>query len=448
MGHRCWTPRGSWRDWAPRFGRAVLASSTLLLTSSSAATEPEQSVPPPPSQDASAVFDAFADSVTKVRVIERTSGAQATIGSGFFADEHGRLVTNYHVISKAVHDPDLFRVELSGDDGGSEPVEIIAVDVVHDLAVLASTTEGRASLRVAKSRPGQGTRLYSLGYPHDLGRTIIEGTYNGLLENRLHDKIHFSGSINPGMSGGPTIDEDGKVVGVNVETQGNQVGFLVPVEPIHAILERVHEPGYAPPADFRGTIREQLWEHQNEYVDTLLDGPVETKTFGAFVLPAKMAPFLKCWGDADSDKTALHSQVSYECGTEDYVFVQEGHWAGMVNYRHHLIQSDTLDPFRFYSLYTKHFASEYNRTYDDPTRFTSYQCDTSLVDGQGGPLKVAFCMRALSGFEGLYDVFLKVALLGRNDAGAESALSLSNVSFESAQRVAERFLGAISWKPS
>ena len=58
-----------------------------------------------------------------------------------------------------------------------------------------------------------GARLYSIGNPHDLGISIVEGTHNGLLRHTLYPRIHFTGPINPGMSGGPTITPEGAVVG-------------------------------------------------------------------------------------------------------------------------------------------------------------------------------------------------------------------------------------------
>src|SRR6201999_2275505 len=87
---------------------------------------------------------------------------------------------------------------------------------------------------------GQGARVYSLGNPHDVGLSIVEGTYNGQLAETLFERIHFTGSLNPGMSGGPAIDRAGRVVGVNVASMGNQLSFLVPIRFARELLEKVH----------------------------------------------------------------------------------------------------------------------------------------------------------------------------------------------------------------
>ena len=55
----------------------------------------------------------------------------------------------------------------------------------------------------------QGERIYSLGNPLDVGFAVIEGTYNGLVERSFYPTIFFAGSLNPGVSGGPTLDQQG-----------------------------------------------------------------------------------------------------------------------------------------------------------------------------------------------------------------------------------------------
>ncbi|MFY0577534.1 trypsin-like peptidase domain-containing protein [Cystobacter fuscus] len=118
------------------------------------------------------------------------------------------------------------------------PVRVVDVDVVHDLAVIQQDAPVKDWFELAATEPPQGARLYAMGNPHDLGTTIVEGTYNGLVQDALYDKVHFSGAINPGMSGGPTVTSEGRVVGVNVATLGNQLGFLVPVVHARALVER------------------------------------------------------------------------------------------------------------------------------------------------------------------------------------------------------------------
>jgi len=94
-------------------------------------------------------------------------------------------------------------------------LELLDLDVIHDLAVVKSESNRGKPLEIAEV-PDKGARLFSLGNPLDLGFSIVTGTNNGIMAQDEDGNILFSGSLNQGMSGGPTLDESGKVVGINV----------------------------------------------------------------------------------------------------------------------------------------------------------------------------------------------------------------------------------------
>ena len=171
------------------------------------------------------IFKQFSEQVIKIEVVESGSGAKASVGSGFFATERGQILTNYHVVSKLIHSPDRYRIDIVAASGQIGQDAVLAFDVIYDLAVLRIDRPIKKFLRFETTPVAQGTRLYSLGHPQDLGLTIVEGTYNGLLQHSLYPKVHFTGSLNPGMSGGPTVTHAGKVVGINVATEGNRSAF-------------------------------------------------------------------------------------------------------------------------------------------------------------------------------------------------------------------------------
>ena len=84
------------------------------------------------------VFRRYSNHVVKVEVAERGSGAKSELGSAFFVTPRGHLLTNYHFIAKLIHDPYRYRAQLVDAAGVRDSVTVLAVDVVHDLAVLAS----------------------------------------------------------------------------------------------------------------------------------------------------------------------------------------------------------------------------------------------------------------------------------------------------------------------
>jgi len=395
--------------------------------------------------DAQAVFAMAADSILQIRVVETSSGAKALIGSGFFVGPAGRVVTNYHVVSKLAHDPGRYRIECARHDGTTFAATIDAIDVVHDLALLRSGQTGAPALPLVETALRQGARLYSLGHPHDLGLTIVEGTFNGRLDHSLYDKIHFTGSINPGMSGGPALTAGGEVAGVNVRTAGNQVSFLVPVDRVRALLEVVSAPAFAPPADFLPEIRRQLLANQDAYFAALLAAPLPTSEIAPFTLPGRIAPFVRCWADAERGDGLAHESVDHTCSTDDYVFIGSDQVSGILEYQHHVVTSQKLNRFQFFQLYSDLFAEPYGAFTSSEDEVTPFRCESSLVHHDATELKAVTCLRAYKKLPDLYDFVLRAAVVGRPDAGVESSLALSGVTVENAKRLARRYLEAISW---
>ncbi|MGH7789260.1 MAG: S1 family peptidase [Candidatus Binatia bacterium] len=412
----------------------AIAAWMLLVTAASAA---------PP--ETSAVFDRVAASILQIRVVEQGSSAKAVIGSGFIAGPNGEMVTNYHVISKLVFDPSRYRAEVVRRDGSAAPLQLRAIDVVHDVALVSGPADLGPPLPLADAAIAQGTRLYALGYPHDLGLSIVEGTFNGYLDHTLYQKIHFTGSINPGMSGGPTITAAGEVVGINVSTAGNQVSFLVPAARARALLGEIAPPADQPPTDWLDVVRRQLLASQDAYFASLLEQPLATEAIAQFTLPGRIAPFVKCWGDAERDKEQRYELVNQSCSTDDYLFLSGDQLSGILQYQHRVLTSDELNPFQFFTLYGQYFANNGGFFFGSEDKLTRFRCETRAVENAGTIMKAVFCLRGYRKLPGVYDAVVKAAVLGPVGAGAETSLTLSGVSFENARRLAGRYLEAITW---
>ncbi len=280
------------------------------------------------------IFKQFSEHVVKIEVVETGSAAKASLGTGFFADGRGRIVTNYHVISKLVHSPERYRLEITDVTGQTGVATILGVDVVYDLAVLRSERRPKGFLALDSKAVEQGTRLYSLGHPRDLGLTIVEGTHNGLLKHTLYPKIHFTGSLNPGMSGGPTLTQAGRVVGINVATEGNQISFLVPAERATALLDRTAQIEKAAPASFLAEVGQQILANQTRYLAGMFEPGTPRVALGPYDLPTRPTEFFHCWADAVRRKELPYASVSHDCSTDDYIFVSSEQSSGIVRFFH------------------------------------------------------------------------------------------------------------------
>src|SRR5262249_45820221 len=142
------------------------------------------------------VFSRYGDRVVKIEVVESGSGAKAHLGSGFYVSDSGHIVTNYHVVADVVNNPERYRAKLVDPAHPAASVAVLTIDVVHDLAILRADVRPERFFDLKSATVKQGDRLYSLGHPNDLGLSIVEGTYNGLLQHTLYPKLHFTGSLN------------------------------------------------------------------------------------------------------------------------------------------------------------------------------------------------------------------------------------------------------------
>ena len=405
------------------------------------------SVRPAAATSAVEINERYGPAVVQIRILNRAASSKSAIGAGFYVGPLGRIVTNYHVVADLVQRPRKYQAELVGKDGTVLPLELLNIDVVHDLAILQAPAAPPLALELAEEPPRQGSRLFSLGNPLDLGTSIVEGTYNGLLQETLYEKIHFTASINPGMSGGPVIDDRGRVVGINVSTAGNSLSFLVPVKFADELYRATAAIDFEKPAKFVDLVRAELIRNQQTLMDRLLGSRFEEVTLGPYQLPGRFASFVKCWGDERSDKRQPYSVVVHNCSTSDSVYVGGGLTSGAIEYEHRLLTARHLNRFQFYALYEDRFSGGRISGAGSPDAVTRFECESDFVQHGGIESKMVLCLRAYRKYRGLYDAVLMSASLDANDSGLQSKLEMHGVSFENAHLLARKFVDAIRWAP-
>jgi S1-C subfamily serine protease len=392
------------------------------------------------------IFRQFSEHVVKIEVVETGSAAKASIGTGFFATAAGHIVTNYHVVSKLIHSPERYRIEVTDAAGRTNQATVLAVDVIYDLAVVRGAAPAKGFLKFESAPIQQGTRLYSLGHPKDLGLTIVEGTYNGLLQHTLYPKVHFTGSLNPGMSGGPTLTQAGLVAGINVATEGEQISYLVPAERAQALVEKTRGREGRPAASFLSEVGRQIHVYQADYLAGMFAKPKPSVLLGPYELPTKPTPFFRCWADALRRKELPYVAVSHYCSTDDFLFVSSEQSSGIIGFFHQFLSTDELDPIRFYSLYAAQLTAGKIGMPGNEEEVTPYRCYTRNVKNQTGKVRAALCARQYVKLPGLYDALLKVATVGSRNAGLVSTLSLSGVSYNNVETLSRRYLENIRWR--
>src|SRR6056297_3901571 len=98
----------------------------------------------------SELFESLQPGLYTVEVVDRISNNKNAQGSGFIVTEDGVLATNYHVVSEFVQDPDRYSLRYRDADGQTGPLEVLEVDVLHDLALVrfADDAESPGQVRV------------------------------------------------------------------------------------------------------------------------------------------------------------------------------------------------------------------------------------------------------------------------------------------------------------
>ena len=391
------------------------------------------------------IFKQYSEHVVKIEVVETGSAAKASIGTGFYASSGGHIVTNYHVVSKLIHTPDRYRIEVTDGSGQSGQATVLGIDVVYDLAVLRTERRPKNHLTLESKPIEQGTRLYSLGHPRDLGLTIVEGTYNGLLRHTLYPKVHFTGSLNPGMSGGPALTQAGRVVGVNVATEGEQISYLVPAERVLTLLERTAKVPTPAANSFLAEVGRQIHANQARYLAGMFSEKTPSVNLGPYSLPTKPTDFFRCWADALRRKELPYVAISHDCSTDDYMFVSSEQSSGIVRFYHQMMSTAELQPSQFYTLYSGQFQAGNVAAFGNEEEVTRFRCQTRNVRTATGKLKAVLCARQYVKLPGLYDAAFRVATLGARNVGLVTTLSLSGASFDNVQLLTRRYMENIKW---
>jgi serine protease Do len=392
------------------------------------------------------IFAVLGEAVVQIRVIDTASGDKSSIGSGFQVEESGLLATNFHVVSEYVHKPQRYRLEYLDRAGKSAPVELVDVDIVHDLALVRAAQPLPVTLPLASVELAQGERMYSMGNPLDLAMTIIEGTYNGYVSAARYRKILFSASLNPGMSGGPALNSAGAVVGVNVAHGGEQISFLVPSLFLRELIARKDDARWQA-LSIRERVSEALTRDQTTFFDALLARPWDTLAFGEFRVPGRISDTLKCWGGSSDNKDFRYDHVYQECDSSDVLFIEEGFETGNLEYGFHRYASKQLNAVQFYGLLATQFAHKQDYNANDKEQVGNFQCREHFVRGHGMDWRVSFCARRYRRFDQLYDVSMAMSSTELAGRGLVARLRINGIAEATAMKFLRRFVEAIEWKP-
>lgn len=171
------------------------------------------------------------------------------IGSGFFIDKRGYLLTNYHVIQSEV-DPEYegySRLYIKRPEDGEAriPARVVGYDPVFDIALLKVEIEPEYVFSLSDYRSFEpGESILALGSPGGLESTLTGGIISAIDRRFLQmgEAMQVDVPVNPGNSGGPLLTKDGKLVGVvfaGIE-QFEGINFAIPAWIVRELVPRMY----------------------------------------------------------------------------------------------------------------------------------------------------------------------------------------------------------------
>ncbi len=171
-------------------------------------------------------------------------------GSGFFIDDQGRLLTNYHV----VHEATSIKVQIPSFGKERFDATIVGVSPDRDIALLKLADGSIKKMKkhlghISYLRLGNSDnvvrtqQVLSLGYP--LGQQKLKST-QGIVSGRerigRESYFQMTAALNPGSSGGPCLNDLGEVIGINTAgvVKAQNVGYIIPISDVKSVIKRLY----------------------------------------------------------------------------------------------------------------------------------------------------------------------------------------------------------------
>lgn len=391
------------------------------------------------------IYSKIQPMVFKIKTAPSATSPQASYGTGFSVARNGLLITNYHVISDSLLNPKQNRIFLNVD-GENIPARVLAIDILQDLALVKVDQEFKKWLRFAKARPRQGEVIFSIGQPEDLNMAIVSGTYNGELNFGKYSVIHMSTPINSGMSGGPTVNNQNEIVGINVakSSHGDSLSFSVPGRFGARLLESGANQDNVPVKKIWEDAEKQILELQEMLTKDFGDRSKKKATMAPWEL-AGHSSWMKCWSTKEDEREKKYFSVTQVCPLAQSAFISSNARTGYYYVGTEAISNRGLNKWQFFRLLHNRFNHRMNFTdvdSDDASPiWTKSSCLADLyVNKHGIPFKISYCARAYLRFPKLRDARIMYATLKDPPHAIQGAVDLRGFTSENIKKILHTFL--------
>jgi len=381
----------------------------------------------------SQVFKRAESLVFKISTKPKGARSDSSHGTGFVVQKSGLLVTNFHVVSQYLTDLQTYDLFVESPQGPL-PAKVVAVDGVNDLAVIRVPATFQNVLPLSDGNlPQQGESLFSVGFPKSEGLSIITGLWNSESLMGFAPVGSASMPLNPGMSGGPAINLQGKVIGVNraIQSASQNLSYVSPLRALRAIVNKAKSQRNVASVDlsWKTEIVQQVLRQEALALRKMASVSASTQKVGPFRFRLPLGE-QKCGQDKDflfcgtvglslidSDKPSLSIKTAIQHGSHPNSFreLREDYRRFSKKER----REEGLEPF----------------------------CQVKNVRNKNGViLLVRACSKDIHGFQGLQTTFVKVDTMPNRGPAASFTQVYQGLSSKAIALLLEKFLDSIRFE--
>ncbi len=396
------------------------------------------------------LYERIRPSVVEVVTQNRANLGVSSVASGFVTHRKDWVITNYHAIADSIFEPDDNGLHIVSQDQGELKAEIVAVDIQNDLAILKVEQALRVPLlELRETLPDRGESGYSMGKPGGYQHSIVTGTFNGVSDKTSTPLIIFSGAINGGMSGGPTLDGYGRVVGVNVATSTKYqlVGLAVPSEAVGQLIRRNTQQKIPSLDELRKDIARQVSAF-NQQIVMRFDLPTHSvRRLGPFQVRGDLSIEQSCSAIRKDTPNDHYKRIDQRCDSSTSLYISNQQNAGHIVMGSFWFNSEKMSSQGLARLVEDQLTHLRNvKKSDGPT--ASWHCTEQRLRGRFDlPIQLHACRRAVEKLPGLFDFRFRYNPLVPGPNALLVAVSMSGFDDQSAKAILLKSMDSLSFTP-
>lgn len=386
------------------------------------------------------------------------ANSRAQHGTAFAIDAAGLLITNFHVVRDALIGGKDYRLVLEAAEG-SVPATVVAVDVVNDLALVRAGKAFDKVVKIAQQGSAmEGEIVFSMGFPANEQLTFIQGNYGGEKAVGFVTAGFATMPLNSGMSGGPMLNSQAEVIGVNraIITKAQNLSYFSPLGALKDLISRNTDAGRSLAStneSWKAEAVNSVKRQESLTLDLKAAGKRERLGDVSFAVPL---PNQKCGqSKLGGDDDVLSSEL-FVCQSNSLTpLVGESNALEVVTVgtatEKSLVKFAAPLQRALYSMYKKERAEILDLKKRKPASIDMESALSkrencglkNVTNGRGVEMTVSYCTIANAFYDGLFSTFVRIEVRGKKASSTSLVQMYQGLSTEATANVLGQFLESV-----